>query len=130
MMQDPISDMLTRIRNAQAVAKKEVAIPLSRLKVNIVKVLKEEGYIADYHEEDDFVKPLLTVELKYYEGKPVITYIRRVSCPALRVYKSKDKLPTVKNGLGISVISTSKGVMSDRQARRQGEGGEVLCYVS
>lgn len=130
MMQDPISDMLTRIRNAQAVAKKEVTIPWSTLKLSIAKVLKEEGYIFDYRRENDLTKPLLTIELKYHEGKPVIAYIERVSCPALRVYKGKDELPTVKNGLGISIISTSKGVMSDRQARRLSEGGEVLCYVS
>lgn len=129
-MQDPISDMLTRIRNAQAVTKKEVIIPSSTLKLRIAKVLKEEGYITDYHEEDDLIQPLLIIELKYYAGEPVITYIKRVSCPALRVYKSKDELPMVKNGLGISVISTSKGVMSDRQARHHGEGGEVLCYIS
>lgn len=130
MMQDPISDMLTRIRNAQAVAKKEVTMPLSTLKLSIAKVLKEEGYIVDYHKEDNLTKPLLTIELKYHEGKSVIAHIERVSCPALRVYNGKDELPMVKNGLGISIISTSKGVMSDRQARRQGEGGEVLCYVS
>ncbi|MFW0072508.1 MAG: 30S ribosomal protein S8 [Coxiella-like endosymbiont] len=131
MIQDPISDMLTRMRNAQAVAKKEVTIPLSTLKLSIAKVLKEEGYIVDYRKEDDLTKkPLLVIELKYHEGEPVIACIERVSCPALRVYKGKNELPTVKNGLGISIISTSKGIMSDRQARRQSEGGEVLCYIS
>ena len=130
MIQDPISDMLTRMRNAQVVAKKEVTMPLSTLKLSIAKVLKEEGYIVDYRKEDDLTKPLLTIELKYYEGKPVIVYIERVSCPALRVYKGKNELPIVKNSLGISIISTSKGVVSDRQARCLGEGGEVLCCVS
>ncbi|QTS83805.1 30S ribosomal protein S8 [Coxiella endosymbiont of Amblyomma nuttalli] len=130
MMQDPISDMLTRIRNAQAVAKKAVTIPLSTLKLSIAEVLKAEGYIVDYRKEGGLIKSLLIIELKYHEGKPVIAYIERVSRPALRVYSGKDELPTVKNGLGISIISTSKGVMSNRQAYRQGEGGEVLCYVS
>ena len=130
MMQDPISDMLTRVRNAQAVAKKEVTMPFSTLKLSIAKVLKEEGYIVDCRKEGDLTKPLLAIELKYHEGEPVIAHIERVSCPALRAYQGKNKLPTIKSGLGVSIISTSKGVMSDRQARRQGEGGEVLCYVS
>ncbi|EDR35016.1 ribosomal protein S8 [Coxiella burnetii Q321] len=130
MMQDPISDMLTRIRNAQAVRKKEVVMPRSKLKMSIANVLKEEGYIVDYREEGDSTKPQLVITLKYHEGESVISEIRRVSSPALQVYKSKDELPKVKNGLGIAIISTSKGVMSDCQARRLGEGGEVLCYVS
>ncbi len=129
-IQDPISDMLTRIRNAQAVAKKEVAIPMSKLKIGIAKVLKDEGYIVDYQEANGSATPSIVVTLKYYEGKPVISEIDRVSRPGLRVYKTKDELPKVKNGLGVAIISTSKGVMSDREARRQGEGGEIICYVS
>lgn len=130
MIQDPISDMLTRIRNAQAVRKKEVTIPWSKLKTNIANVLKEEGYIIDYYKKGDSTELVLMITLKYYEGKPVISEIRRVSSSALQVYKSKNELPKVKNGLGIAIISTSKGVMSDRQARHLNEGGEVLCYVS
>ncbi len=130
MMQDPISDMLTRIRNAQAVAKKEVAMPSSKLKLSIAEVLKNEGYIIGYREENDPIKRELIITLKYHEGEPVISTIKRLSGPALRVYKGKDKLPKVNNGLGIAIISTSKGVISDREARRRGEGGEVICYVS
>ena len=130
MMQDPISDMLTRIRNAQAVAKKEVAMPSSKLKLSIAGVLKNEGYIIDCREENNLIKRRLIITLKYHEGKSVISTIKRVSGPALRVYKNKNELPSVNNGLGVAIISTSKGVMSDRQARRCGEGGEVICYVS
>ena len=130
MMQDPISDILTRIRNAQAVAKKEVTVSLSKLKLSIAKVLKTEGYIVDYHEENNLNKRQLIIVLKYHERKPVISKIKRVSSPSLRVYKGKNALPIVNNGLGISIISTSKGVMSDRQARCLGEGGEVICYVN
>lgn len=129
-MQDPISDILTRIRNAQAVAKKEVTVSLSKLKLSIAKVLKTEGYIVDYHEENNLNKRQLIIVLKYHERKPVISKIKRVSSPSLRVYKGKNALPIVNNGLGISIISTSKGVMSDRQARCLGEGGEVICYVN
>lgn len=130
-MQDPISDMLTRIRNAQAVTKKEVVIvPSSKLKLSIAKVLKKEGYIVDYREESNITKNQLIVILKYYEGRPVISTLKRVSGPSLRVYKGKNELPKINNGLGIVIISTSKGVMSDRQARHYGEGGEVICYVS
>ena len=128
-MQDPISDMLTRIRNAQAVAKKEVAMPLSKLKVAVAEVLKEEGYIVDYR-VDNTAPSTVTITLKYYEGQPVISEVKRVSRPGLRVYKGKTDVPKVKGGLGIAIISTPKGVMSDRKARRQGEGGEVICYVS
>ncbi len=124
--QDPIADMLTRVRNALAVAKKEVKVPLSKLKLAIAKVLKAEGYITDFSKEDG----LMNISLKYYEGIPVISEIKRVSRPGLRVYKGKEDLPKVKNGLGIAIISTSKGIMSDREARRLGLGGEVLCYVS
>lgn len=130
MMQNPVSDMLTRIRNAQAVRKKEVIIPFSKLKSSIAKVLKEQGYIVDYHQEGGRTKCLLVIILKYHEGRAVISEIRVVSGPTLRVYKGKDELPKVKNGLGIAIISTSKGVMSDHEARYRGEGGEVLCYVS
>ncbi len=130
-MQDPIADMLTRIRNAQAVAKKHVAIPKSTLKEAILTIFKEEGYIEDYRVEKGSVQPSsLVVDLKYYEGRPVIVDMKMVSSPGLRVYKSTDELEKVKNGLGIAVISTSKGIMSDRQARRLGLGGEVICYVS
>lgn len=131
MMQDPISDMLTRIRNAQAVGKKEVAMPSSKLKLSIAEVLKNEGYIINYRrEENSLTKPRLIITLKYHKGESVISTVKRVSGPSLRVYKGKDKLPKVNNGLGIVIISTSKGVMSDRQARRRGEGGEIICYVS
>lgn len=129
-MQDPIADMLIRIQNAQAVAKKEVTMPRSKLKMSIAGVLKKEGFIVDYQEVKEAEKPQMAITLKYYEGRPVISDLKRASRPGLRIYKSKDDLPTVKNGLGVVVISTSKGVMSDREARRLGEGGEILCYVS
>ncbi len=129
-MQDPIADMLVRIQNAQAVAKKEVKMPQSKLKMSIAEVLKNEGFIVDYQEVKDAEKPEMMITLKYYDGKPVISELKRGSRPGLRVYKNKNELPTVKNGLGIVIVSTSKGVMSDREARRLGEGGEILCYVS
>lgn len=129
-MQDPVADMLTRIRNAQTVGLKEVDMPAAKIKKAIAGVLKSEGYISDYVVEQEGTKQLLKLFLKYFQGKPVIESVRRVSRPGLRVYKSKDKLPKVMNGLGIAIISTSKGVMSDRAARLLGEGGEVLCYVS
>lgn len=129
-MQDPISDLLTRIRNAQMVGKREVHIPDSNIKRAIVGVLKEEGYITDWSQQQGQAKPTITVNLKYFEGKPVIENLERISRPALRIYKGKDKIPTVEGGLGVAIISTSKGVMSDRQARKMGLGGEVLCYVS
>ena len=127
-MQDPIADMLTRIRNAQQVGKLNVTMPASNLKQNIARVLKEEGYIGDFKTEGD-VKRELTIDLKYYRGKPVIVEIARASRPGLRSYAGKDKLPEVRGGLGIAVVSTSKGVMTDRAARAQGVGGEVLCTV-
>ncbi len=130
MMTDPIADMLTRIRNAQAAGKVEVSMPASKLKKSVARVLKDEGYIADFEVQDADGKPVLNVSLKYYEGKPVIEHIKRVSRPGLRIYKGKDDLPKVQGGLGVAIISTSKGVMSDRAARAAGEGGEVLCYVS
>jgi small subunit ribosomal protein S8 len=128
MMSDPIADMLTRVRNAQAASKADVTMPSSKLKLAIAKVLLDEGYIAGYS-ADDAVKPSLTVTLKYYEGRPVIDELKRVSRPGLRIYKNKDDLPKVLNGLGIAIVSTSAGVMTDREARASGRGGEVICTV-
>lgn len=127
-MQDPLSDMLTRIRNAQMVGKTDVLMPSSKLKVNVAKVLEAEGYI-DGHSVDGDVKAQLTLRLKYFEGKPVITEIDRVSRPGLRNYSGKDGLPSVRGGLGVAIVSTSRGVMTDRAARAVGVGGEVLCTV-
>jgi len=127
-MQDTLADMFTRIRNAQMVAKETVSMPSSKMKVELARVLKEEGYITDYSVEGD-VKPSLTVELKYFEGKPVIEKIERVSKPSLRNYKGSADLPKVEGGLGVAIISTSKGVMTDRAARQAGVGGEVICTV-
>jgi len=127
-MSDPIADLLTRIRNGQMAAKTEVSMPSSKLKISIAQVLQDEGYITGYSATTD-VKPVLTVVLKYHEGRPVISKIRRASRPGLRTYKNRHELPKILGGLGISVISTSKGVMSDRRARQLGEGGEVLCFV-
>jgi len=129
-MQDPIADMLTRIRNALGANKASVAMPSSTKKTAIAEVLKDEGYISDHRVEADGVKSQLIIDLKYYNGKPVIDQIKRVSRPGLRIYKGKDELPKVMAGLGVSVISTSAGVMSDRAARKAGHGGEVLCYVA
>lgn len=129
-MTDPISDLLTRIRNGQLSGKTEVKAPASRLKAEVLRVLKEEGYIADFSKIDDEGKPVLSIKLKYYQGKPVIERVQRVSRPGLRIYKGKDELPRVLGGLGVAIISTSKGVMSDRAARANGQGGEVLCVVS
>ncbi len=127
-MQDPLSDMLTRIRNAQMVGKTETVMPSSKLKINVAKVLESEGYINGFS-VDDAVKAQLTVELKYFEGKPVITEIDRVSRPGLRNYSGKDGLPSVRGGLGVAIVSTSQGVMTERAARAAGVGGEVLCTV-
>lgn len=129
-LQDPISDFLTRIRNGQAANKKSVTGPSSKIKVAIAKVLKDEGYIADYSVKADGNKSDITVMLKYFHGKPVIAELQRASKPSLRVYKGKDDLPQVLGGLGIAIISTSKGVITDRQAREAGTGGEVLCFVA
>jgi small subunit ribosomal protein S8 len=129
-MSDPIADMLTRIRNAQAAEKVQVSMPSAKQKVAVAAVLKDEGYITDFSVGESDGKPTLTVELKYYNGEPVIAHVKRVSRPGLRVYKGKDELPQVQNGLGVAIISTSKGVMSDRQARAAGEGGEVICTIS
>ncbi|TCK17285.1 SSU ribosomal protein S8P [Thiogranum longum] len=130
MMTDPIADMLTRIRNGQRAGKVTVSMPSSKLKQSIASVLKDEGYIADFSEQDEDGKPSLNVSLKYYDGQPVIDTLKRISRPGLRIYKAKDELPKVMGGLGVAIVSTSKGVMSDRAARAAGEGGEVLCYVS
>lgn len=129
-MTDPISDLLTRIRNGQMVRKTQVSMPSSKVKQSIVKVLKEEGYITDFEVRDVGKKVELVVTLKYYDNKPVIDRIERVSRPGLRIYKSKDELPKVLGGLGVAIISTSRGVMSDRAACAAGHGGEVLCIVS
>ena len=129
-MTDPISDMLTRIRNGQASNKTEVAIPSSKLKTAIAEVLKKEGYISNYSTSGKGGKNILTIELKYFEGKPVIESIHRSSKPGLRIYKNKENLPKVLGGLGVAIVSTSAGVMSDRVAREKGVGGEVLCIVS
>ena len=128
-MSDPIADMLTRIRNGQAIRKRQVLMPVSKLKVAVANILKEEGYITDYSVSED-IKALLTIILKYYQDKPVIFNIKRGSRPGLRVYKASKKLPKVLDGLGIAIISTSKGLMTDRKARKIGLGGEVLCFVS
>lgn len=127
-MQDPLADMLTRIRNAQQVGKTNVTMPSSKLKISVAKVLSDEGYIGGYSVNEN-AKRELTVELKYYEGKPVIAEIDRVSRPGLRNYAGKTALPTVRGGLGVAIVSTSKGVMTDRAARAAGVGGEVLCTV-
>ncbi len=129
-MSDPIADLLTRIRNGQAVSKESVRIPASNVKKAIASVLKDEGYIKDVSVEEVDGKPLMVIELKYFQGRPVIEWIKRVSRPGLRVYKGKDELPNVRSGLGIAIISTSKGVMTDRAARASGYGGEVLAFVA
>ena len=127
-MQDTLADMFTRIRNAQMATKETVTMPSSKLKVEVARVLKEEGYIADFAVADS-AKPELTVTLKYFEGKPVIEHLQRVSKPSLRQYKGKDALPKVADGLGIAIVTTSQGVMTDRAARKAGVGGEVICTV-
>ena len=129
-MSDPISDMLTRIRNSLLRFKHDVRIPSSKLKVAIANILKQEGYIKDYRVEKNDKRTTLIIELKYFKGKPVIETMKRVSKPSLRSYKSVSELPKVMGGLGIAIISTAKGVMTDKSAREHGVGGEVLCYVS
>jgi small subunit ribosomal protein S8 len=129
-MSDPIADMLTRIRNAQRVDKPEVAMPASKLKVAIAAVLKDEGYIEGFQVDANAGKPELRIGLKYYAGRPVIERLERVSRPGLRVYKARNDIPEVMNGLGVAIVSTSRGVMTDRRARSQGVGGEVICYVA
>ncbi len=129
-MSDPIADMLTRIRNAQAVDKTAVKMPSSKLKIAIAQVLKDEGYIDGFAIHNDDGKAELEIALKYHAGKPVIERIERVSRPGLRVYKGRDAIPHVMNGLGVAIVTTPKGVMTDRKARQTGVGGEVLCYVA
>jgi small subunit ribosomal protein S8 len=129
-MTDPIADLLTRIRNGQTAGKSEVQLASSRLKTAIVKVLKDEGYVADFRLDADDGKPRLTVELKSYDGRPVLARLERISRPGLRIYRGKDELPKVLGGMGTVIVSTPKGVMTDRQARSIGQGGEVLCIVA
>jgi small subunit ribosomal protein S8 len=129
-MSDPIADMLTRIRNAQSVEKASVTMPSSKVKVAIAQVLKDEGYIDDFAVRGAVGKPELELQLKYYAGRPVIERIERVSKPGLRIYKGVEELPRVMNGLGVAIVSTSRGVMADRQARAKGVGGEILCVVA
>ncbi len=129
-MQDPIADMFTRIRNSQAVGNKEVAMPSSKIKIAIAKVLKDEGYITDYKVSSENKKDTLSIVLKYHKGTPVIDMIKRVSRPGIRIYRSSTDLPKVMGGLGIAIVSTSKGLMSDRAARATGQGGEVIGAVA
>jgi small subunit ribosomal protein S8 len=129
-MSDPIADLLTRIRNAQMVAKTSVTVPASKVKVAIVQVLKDEGYIDGFKISNADGKSDLEISLKYYAGRPVIERIERVSRPGLRVYRGSDAIPQVQNGLGVAIVTTPKGVMTDRKARAAGVGGEVLCYVA
>jgi small subunit ribosomal protein S8 len=128
-MSDPIADMLTRIRNAQATEKVSVLVPASKVKKSIAQVLKDEGYIEDFALRDVDGRPVIEIGLKYYAGKPVIEKLERVSRPGLRIYKGRDDIPRVMNGLGVAIVSTSQGVMTDRRARETGVGGEVLCIV-
>jgi len=129
-MSDPIADMLTRIRNAQSVEKASVVMPSSKLKVAIAKVLQEEGYIDGFAVKGEAARPELEIALKYYAGRPVIERIERVSRPGLRIYKGRHDIPQVMNGLGVAIVTTPQGVMTDRKARQAGVGGEVLCYVA
>ena len=129
-MTDPIADLLTRIRNGQTAGKTEIQLASSKLKTAVAKVLKDEGYISDYRLEADSAKPTLTIGLKYFEGRPVIDRIERVIRPGLRIYRGKDELPKVLGGMGTVIVSTPKGVMTDKQARAIGQGGEVLCIVA
>jgi small subunit ribosomal protein S8 len=129
-MTDPVADLLTRIRNGQTAGKTSVSVDASKLKSSILKVLQDEGYIAGYTLRDDTGKPELSVELKYFEGRPVIDRLERVSRPGLRIYRGKDELPKVLGGMGTVIVSTPKGVMTDKAARAIGQGGEVLCIVA
>ena len=129
-MQDPISDMLTRIRNGQSAGKVRVMMPMSKQKGAIAEVLKDQGYIRDFSIETIDGKSQLAIMLHYFEGRPVIEMLQRISCPGLRVYRRKDELPSVLGGLGVAIISTPKGLMTDRQARAAGHGGEVVCIVA
>jgi small subunit ribosomal protein S8 len=129
-MTDPIADMLTRIRNAQKARKLTVSMPSSKVKLSLAKVLQDEGYVGEFSEASDGPKKVLTIELRYFEGKAVIENVKRVSKSGLRIYRSKEDLPKVLGGLGVAIVSTSAGVMSDREAREKGIGGEVLCVIS
>ena len=129
-MSDPIADMLTRIRNAQMVGHVEASMPCSKLKISIAQVLKDEGYIEDFAVRKNDGKAMIEIGLKYYAGKPVIEKIERISRPGLRIYKGRDDIPRVMNGLGVAIVSTSRGVMTDRKARATGVGGEVICIVA
>ncbi len=129
-MSDPIADMLTRIRNGQIRGKVTIAMPSSKQKLAIANLLKDEGYLADVAVEANGVKPELVIKLKYYRGKPVIEHIRRISRPGLRIYRGKDDLPAVRGGLGVAIVSTSQGLMSDRAARKAGFGGEIIATVA
>jgi small subunit ribosomal protein S8 len=129
-MSDPVADMLIRIRNAQLVGHTEVAMPASKLKASIAQVLKDEGYIEDFALREDGAKKELRIGLKYYAGRPVIERLERVSKPGLRVYRGRNDIPRIMNGLGVAILSTSRGVMTDRKARADGVGGEVLCIVA
>ncbi len=133
-LQDQLSDMLTRIRNGQQRAKRQVTMPASKQKVAVASILKEEGYITDFeirqHAHQQIMKPELTIELKYFEGKPVIALLKRISRPGLRQYRPVGSLPAVQGGLGVAIVSTSKGMMTDRHARQQGVGGEIICIVA
>ena len=129
-MSDPVADMLTRIRNGQSAGKRSVAMPASKLKAAIAQLLKDEGYVADFTATEVEGKPALEVTLKYFQGAPVIEMIKRISRPGLRIYKSRDEIPTVRGGLGVAIVSTSKGIMTDRAARKEGVGGEVIAVVA
>jgi len=129
-MSDPIADMLTRVRNGQAAGKAAVTMPASKQKAAVAQVLRDEGYIKDFSATEVDGKPTIEITLKYFQGSPVIEYVKRISRPGLRIYKSRDELPKVRGGLGIAIVSTSKGVMTDREARKQGHGGEVVAYVA
>lgn len=129
-MSDPIADMLTRIRNGQTAGKATVRMPASKQKKAVAQVLKDEGYITDFAPAELDGKPAIEITLKYFQGEPVIDYVKRISRPGLRIYKSRDDLPKVRGGLGIAIVSTSKGVMTDREARKQGHGGEVVAFVA
>lgn len=129
-MTDPVADLLTRIRNGQTAGKPQVSLDSSKIKTAIVRVLKDEGYVADFHIADESGKPRLTIDLKYFEGRPVIDRLERVSRPGLRIYRSQHDLPKILGGMGTVIVSTPRGVMTDREARATGQGGEVLCIVA
>ena len=129
-MTDPVADLLTRIRNGQSAGKANISLDSSKIKTAIARVLKDEGYVADFRVSDETGKPRLIIDLKYYEGRPVIDRLERVSRPGLRIYRGKDELPKVLGGMGTVIVSTPRGIMTDRQARAIGQGGEVLCIVA